>query len=182
MNIEEGSPESERQSLHLEAATFANACKAAAAWAALHDWPLFTTSTTSLKLLGYGRACQGPAVAILYPRRSLVRNALARHFAKANRASLGSALKLPEYTPVWDQQWQVVDTLSASQKQRARSAEGQGSSIAAAAKSSVAQHNPQGSSLVPVRSAPLRTYAKEEPDSDDDILLANLVYTDRLIA
>ena len=170
LNMENGSPESERQSLHLEAVTFANACRSAANWAALEDWPLLSTSTTTLKYLGYGRACQGPAVPILYPRRSLVRNALALHFAKANRASLSSPLKLTECQPVWDQHWCVVDTLSASQKQRARSAaEGQvhGASVAPAS--------------IPTRSAPNRVYAKEESDSDDDILLANLAFTDRLL-
>ena len=110
-----------------------------------------------------------------------MRNALARHFAKATRASLCSSLRLPEYAPVWDQQWEVVDTLSASQKQRARSAEGQGASALPAAKCMAAQGSLTGGASIPVRSVSHRAYAKEEPDSDDDILLSNLVYTDRLI-
>ena len=168
--MENGSPEGDRQSLHLESVTFANACKAAATWAALEDWPLLSTSTTSLKYLGYGRACQGPAIPIVYPRRAMVRNALAVHFTKSNRASLSKPLKLGICQPVWDQHWTVVDTLSASQKQRARSAvedHGGGAGPVPAA--------------IPSRSAANRVYAKEEVDSDDDIILANLAFTDRIL-
>ena len=167
--MENGAAESERQSLHLESTTFANACKAAATWAALEDWPLLSTSTTSLKYLGYGRVCQGPAVPMVYPRRAMVRHALAVHFAKSNHPSLSKPLKLSVCQLVWDQHWTVVDELSASQKQRTRStAEGQAGGA--------------GPPLVhvPSRSAACRAYAKEETDSEDDIILANLAFTGRM--
>ena len=108
-----------------------------------------------------------------------MRNALARHFAKANRASLSSPLRLPDLVPVWDQQWEVHDTLSASQKQRARSAEVQAASANPAVKFDQGSvSTPAG--IVPARSAVHRVYAKEESDSEDDMLLSNLVFTDRL--
>ena len=169
LNMENGASEEDRQSLHMESLTFANACKSAATWAALEDWPLVSTSTTTLKYLGYGRPCQGPAIPVLYPRRAMVRNALAVHFAKSNKASRSRPLKLGACQPVWDQQWTVVDTLSASQKQRARSAcEGNGRSAG------------PGRTSIPSRLATTRVYAKEEEDSDDDVTLASLAFTDRI--
>ena len=109
-----------------------------------------------------------------------MRNALARHFAKANRASLSLPLRLPEYVPVWDQKWEVVDALSASQKQRARSAEGHAVGALSAAKS-MRDSSSATARMVPVRSVAHRAYAKEESDSEDDVLLSNLAFTDRLI-
>ena len=106
---------------------------------------------------------------------------MARLFTKAIRASLCSPLRLPEYVPVWDQKWEVVDALSASQKQRARSAEGHGSGVPPAAKCMLTHGSRATGASIPVRSVSHRAYAKEESDSDDDILLSNLVYTDPLI-
>ena len=109
-----------------------------------------------------------------------MRNALARHFAKAIRASLCLPLRLPEYVPVWDQKWEVVDALSASQKQRARSAEGHAVGALSAAKP-MRDSSSSTAQMVPVRSVAHRAYAKEESDSEDDVLLSNLAFTDRLI-
>ena len=105
---------------------------------------------------------------------------MARHFAKANRASLSLPLRLPEYVPVWDQKWEVVDVLSASQKQRARSAEVHAVGALSGAKST-RDSSSATARMVPVRSLAHRAYAKEETDSDDDVLLSNLAFTDRLI-
>ena len=99
----------------------------------------------------------GPATRLAYPRQAWVRAALADHFAGTGSAALSAPIKLKHLTPVWDQRWEVLDLLSASQKQRARSA----------TETPVSRALCGSGQLISTRTSALRADAALDADSDD---------------